>query len=85
MTLLEFSQILLNFLLSFAIILFCGIFIVLGVAITRFINVVKKTLDELKRESGEIYSKINNFFENIAKLSFISNWFKFKKKSNNKK
>ena len=44
------------------------------------IKATKKFLNNLNRESAQLYEKINNFLEGIFKLSFLSQFFKKKKK-----
>jgi len=79
MTLLIFSEILLNFTLTFAIFLFCGLVGKIAYEILRFIQGVKKLSEEIRRESVEMYERVNKFFENMSRFAIFSRFFKGKK------
>jgi len=80
MTTLEVSQILFNFVMSFAVIIITVLISVIAFDIIKFSESVKQFMDGLNKESSELYEKINKFVENIFNLSFISRFFKKKKK-----
>jgi len=80
MSVLEISQIIFNFVVSFAVIVITALISVIAYDIIKFGKSVKKFMDGLNKESSELYEKINKFAENIFNLSFITKFFKKKKK-----
>jgi len=80
MSVLEVSQILFNFVISFAVIVVTILVSVIAYDTIKFNKLIKKFLNDLNEESGELYEKINNFLESILKLSFISKFFNRKKR-----
>ncbi len=80
MSLLEISQIIFNFVTSFAVIVITALISVIAYDIIKFSKSVKKFMDGVNKESSELYEKINKFVENIFNLSFITKFFKKKKK-----
>ena len=80
MSVLEISQIIFNFVISLAVILVTVFVSVIAYDIIKFSKSVKKFMDGVNKESSELYEKINKFLENIFNLSFISKFFKRKKK-----
>lgn len=80
MSILELSQIIFNLVISFAVIVITVLFSVIAYDTIKFSRSVKKFVDDINKESSELYNKINNFLEGIFNLSFISKFFKKKKK-----
>jgi len=79
MTMLVLSQIIFNLVISFSVIVVSVLLSIIFFDTIKFIKATKKFLENVNKESGELYGKINNFFEGIFNLSFISNFFKKKK------
>jgi len=79
MSILEISQIIFNFVISLAVILITAFICVVAYDIIKFSKSVKKFVDNVNKESSELYEKINKFLENIFNLSFVSKFFKKKK------
>ena len=80
MSVLEISQIIFNFVISLAVIVVAVFFSVIACDIVKFSKSVKKFMDGVNKESSELYEKLDKFLENVFKLSFISKFFKKKKK-----
>lgn len=80
MSILEISQIIFNLVISFAVVVTTILISVIAYDIIKFSRSVKKFMDGVNKESSEIYEKINKFLESISNLSFISKFFKRKKK-----
>ena len=80
MTILILSQIIFNFVISLAVIVITALISVIAYDIIKFSKSIKKFMDGVNKESSELYGKINKFLENIFNLSFISKFFKKKKK-----
>ena len=80
MELLEFSQILFNFVISFAVIIITILISVIATDIINLLAAVKKFTDNVSKGSAEIYEKINDFLENIFKFSFLTKIIKGMKK-----
>jgi hypothetical protein len=80
MSTLEISQIIFNLVISLAVIVITALISVIAYDIIRFSKSIKKFMDGVNKESSELYEKINKFVENIFNLSFISKFFKKKKK-----
>lgn len=76
MPLLEFSQITFNLIASLAIVVVTILVSVIAYDAIKFINATKKFLDNVSKESSQLYGKINNFLEGIFNLSFVSRFFK---------
>jgi hypothetical protein len=66
--------------MSIAVILITALITVIALDVIKFSKSIKIFFDGLTKESSELYEKINNFLEGILKLSFISKFFKKKKK-----
>jgi len=81
MTLLIISQIVFNLVISLAVILVTVLISVIAYDIIKFSKSLKKFVDGVNKESSELYEKINKLLENISNLSFISRFFKKKKKA----
>jgi uncharacterized protein YoxC len=84
MPILEISQIIFNLVASIAVITLILVTVIIGVAAYRVvecIKIVKKFLDVISKESSELYKKIDKFAENVFTLSFISRFFKKRKKA----
>ena len=80
MTILETSQIIFNFVISFAVVMLTVLFSIIALGIIKFSKSVKKFMDGVNKESSELYEKINKFIENIFSLAFISKFFNKNKK-----
>jgi len=80
MTLLETSQIIFNLVISVAVILVATLVSIIAYEVIKFIKAVKKLSENIKRESSELYEKVNGFLENFSKLAFISRFFNKKEK-----
>lgn len=80
MTVLEISQIIFNLVISFAVIIITVFLSIIAYDTIKFIKSFKLFLNNLNKESSELYNKINAFLENIFSLSFISKLLKKKKK-----
>jgi len=80
MSTLEISQIIFNLVISFAVIIVAALVSVIAYDIIKFIKSIKVFLNGVNKESAELYNKVNNFLESILKLSFVSQFFKKKKK-----
>jgi len=80
MTILIISQIIFNIVISLAVVVVAILISVIAYDIIKFMKSVKKLSDDINRESGEVYNKINKFLEGILTLSFVSKLFKKKKK-----
>ena len=80
MTTLEISQIIFNLVISIAVIVVAVLISIIAFDVIKFTKSIKKFMDGVNKESVEVYSKINNFLEGISNLSFISKFFKKKKK-----
>ena len=85
MTILEFSQIIFNLVISVAVIVVTVLFGVIAYDIIQFSKVAKKFFNDVSKESSELYEKINKFLESIFSLSFISKIFNKKNNKINKK
>jgi len=79
MSLLEISQILFNVVISLAVIIITTLLSVICYDTIQFIKTTKKFLQNVNKESSELYEKINNFLEGIFNLSFVSRFFKKKR------
>jgi hypothetical protein len=80
MTILILSQIIINFVASFAIIVLAVLFGIIAYETIKFIKSIKKLSNEIKKESNELHNKINNFLETVSNLSFFTKFFKKKRK-----
>jgi len=80
MSILEFSQILFNLVISLAVIIITVLFGVIAFDIIKFSKSLKKFFEDVNKESSELFSKINKFLESIFTLSFVSKFFSKKKK-----
>jgi hypothetical protein len=80
MSILEISQIIFNLVISFAVIVITVLFGIIAYDTIKFSKSVKKFVDDIDKESSELYNKINKFLESIFTLSFVSKFFKKKKK-----
>ena len=80
MTILEISQIIFNLVISLSVIVIAVLVSVIAYGIIKFGKSIKKFMDGVNKESSELYEKVNKFLENISNLSFISRFFKKKKK-----
>ena len=80
MSVLEISQIIYNFIVSLAVLVVAILISLVAYNAIKFTRLVKKFAEGVNRESVELYEKINKFLENISNLSFISGFFKRKKK-----
>ena len=80
MSLLEISQIVFNLIISLAVVLITALITVIAYDIVKFIKCIKIFLNNIDKESSELYEKINKFLEGIFNLSFVSKFFKKKKK-----
>ena len=80
MTILIISQIIFNFVISLAVVVVAVLVSIIAFDVIKFVKSGKKFLMDVNKESGELYSKINNFLEGILNLSFISKFFKKRKK-----
>ncbi len=80
MSLLETSQIIFNMVVSLAVVVITVFASIIAYDVVTSIKATKKFLNNLNRESAQLYEKINNFLEGIFKLSFLSQFFKKKKK-----
>lgn len=80
MTILEISQIIFNLVISIAVVVVALLVSVIAYETIKFINLIKKFLENINKESSEIYEKLNNFLEGMLKLSFFTTFFKKKKK-----
>ena len=88
MTILEASQIIFNLTVSFAVI-FAGI--LLGVLALEMIIIIKAMrillkearilLNDFKKESTQLYEKLQHFLESVSLLPLIKKVFKSKKKN----
>lgn len=85
MNILEISQIIFNLVISLAVVVVAVLISVIAYDIIKFTKSVKKFMDDVNKESAELYEKINTFLEGILKLSFISSITSFFKKKNKKK
>jgi hypothetical protein len=82
MSILELSQIIFNLITSFAVIVITVLISVIAYDIIKFARATKKFVEEVNKESTELYNKINNFLETVFNLSIVSKLFK---KKNGKK
>jgi len=82
MTTLIISQIIFNFVISFAVIVVAVLISVIAYDIIKCSKAIKKFFDGVNKESSELYEKLDRFLDNIFKLSFISRFFN---KGNKKK
>ena len=80
MTILEVSQIMFNVVISLAVIVVGVLISAISFEVLKFITTFKKFLEDIRKESSELYEKINNFTESMLKLSFIADFFKRRKK-----
>lgn len=80
MSVLEISQTILNFVISITAVIILVFFSILALDVIKFIKVFKRFLNNANKESVELYKRINGFLEGIFNLSFISRFFKKKKK-----
>jgi len=80
MTILEISQIIFNLVISITVITVAVFVSVIAYEIIRFIKSFKKLVADIDKESSELYGKLNKFLEGIFTLSFVSKFFKNKKK-----
>jgi len=83
MTLLEFSQILINFTVSIAAILFIVFWLVLGTTVVRIAKKIENGIETIKKDSAAVREKVNHFFAEIslvALASKINGWFNKRKK-----
>ncbi|MGD0577103.1 MAG: hypothetical protein ABSA74_03460, partial [Candidatus Staskawiczbacteria bacterium] len=71
MTILEFSQILFNLVISLAAIIITVLFGVIAFDIIKFSKSLKKFFDDVDKESAELYGKINKFLESVFTLAFV--------------
>jgi hypothetical protein len=78
MSILEISQIIFNLIISLAVIVIAVFISLITYKIIKFIKVTKKLLDDIGKESSEIYKKIDKFLLTIFSMSFISKFFKKK-------
>jgi len=85
MSILETSQIIFNFVISFAVIIVTILISVIAYDIIKFCKSIKKFTDDVNKESSELYNKINNFLEGIFNLSFISKFFHKDQKGTSRK
>ncbi len=76
MTLLETSQIIYNFIASFALVLIALLVSIVILGTLKSIKLIKNLIENVNKESSQLYHKINNFLEGISNLSFISRLFK---------
>ena len=81
MTILEFSQITFNLVISVAVVVVTVLFGVIAYDVINFSKAAKKFFNDINKESSELYERINKFLESIFSLSFISKIFN---KKNNK-
>jgi hypothetical protein len=84
MNLLEISQIILNFVLSIAVLL---LIIIMGVALyfkLKFIRMVKRFFEDLSRESAQLHQRLDNFLNLLAKIPFLAGMLKQNKKTKTK-
>ena len=79
MSILETSQIIFNFVMSIGVVIITVLLCILFLNIIKFSKSVKKLIEDIDKESSEIYQKINKFLESIFTLSFVSKFFKKKK------
>ena len=79
MTTLEISQIIFNFIASFAVVIITVLVSVIAYDTIKFTKAIKKFFTGLNKESEEIYGKLNNFLEKMLSLAFVSKFFKKKK------
>ena len=79
MPILEISQIIFNFVMSIGVVIITVLLCILFLNIIKFSKSVKKLIEDIDKESSEIYQKINKFLESIFTLSFVSKFFKKKK------
>ena len=84
MMILETTQIIFNIVFSLAIIIITTLICAMMYDAIKFINLIKKFIMGVEKESEEIYNKLNNFVETILKLSFVSRLFNKKEKKNKK-
>ncbi len=80
MSILETSQIIFNLIISLAVILITTLVVVIAYDIIKISKSFKNLIESISKGSSEIYEKINQFLENIFKLSFLSKFFNKKKK-----
>ncbi|MFA6189929.1 MAG: hypothetical protein WC711_00215 [Candidatus Staskawiczbacteria bacterium] len=76
MSILEISQIIFNFIISFAAIIITIWIIFVAYNLIRFINAIKKLMIAVDKGTSEIYERVNKFLENIFNFSFISRFFR---------
>lgn len=80
MTTLEISQVVYNLVMSIAVIVVTVLFGIIAYDTIKFIKAIKIFLENINKESSELYGKINNFLEGIFNLSFFTKFFKKKRK-----
>ena len=80
MSILETSQIIFNLVISLAVVVVAILVSIIAFDIIKFTRGIKNFVEGVNKESSEIYEKMNKILENIANLSFISKFFKKKKK-----
>ena len=85
MSLLETSQIIFNLIVSLAVILITALISIIAYDIIKFSKSFKALIDNINKESSELYEKINKFLENLFNLSFISKFFNKKNKKGRSK
>lgn len=85
MTILEISQIIFNLVVSLAVIVIAAFISVIAYEIIKFVKSIKQLLNDLDKESAEIYKKIDKFLGSFLAMSFISNISKFFNKKSKKK
>ena len=80
MSLLEISQIIFNLIISLAVIVITAFVSLIAYDIVKFLKATKLLINEIEKESSEIYKKIDKFLVSIMTMSFISRFFKKKAK-----
>lgn len=83
MTLLEFSQILMNITVSIAALIFIIFGLMLGMAVMRITRKVENGIEAVKRDSAMVRDKVSRFFAEISLVSLaskINSWFNKRKK-----
>ena len=83
MLVLEISQIIYNFVVSFAIIVVTILISIIACDLIKFIKSTKNLLKSIAEESCEIHDKINKFLEGIFRAPFVAKFFKRRNKKNN--
>ena len=81
MSILETSQVIFNLIVSLAVVLIIVLISIITYDVVKLSKSFKELMDNLHKESSDIYGRINKFLDNLFNLSFISKLFNRKNKN----